>query len=110
MANALNFFSSSDTKANSTLLPAVQCLLGELCSLFAGELNPVAAKAQRKVPVPEGLDLDAWINEPPPPPPLHPVAGTTTTPGMASSHSSPSLSEHKSKKKGKKVSCPSFFY
>merc|ERR1712172_358272 len=31
---------------------------------FAGELNPVAPKAQRKVPVPEGLDLDAWINEP----------------------------------------------
>ena len=36
----------------------------ELASLFDGELNPVAAKAQRKVPVPEGLDLDAWINEP----------------------------------------------
>merc|ERR1712029_620162 len=33
---------------------------------FAGELNPVAPKAQRKVPVPEGLDLDTWINEPPP--------------------------------------------
>merc|ERR1711981_738373 len=29
---------------------------------FAGELNPVAPKAQKKVPVPEGLDLDAWIN------------------------------------------------
>ena len=26
----------------------------ELASLYAGELNPVAAKAQRKVPVPEG--------------------------------------------------------
>ncbi|KAL8577686.1 AP-3 complex subunit delta-1 [Nucella lapillus] len=36
----------------------------ELASLYAGELNPVAAKAQRKVPVPEGLDLDAWINQP----------------------------------------------
>jgi len=35
--------------------------------LYAGELNPVGPKAQRKVPVPEGLDLDAWINEPPPP-------------------------------------------
>ena len=33
---------------------------------FAGELNPVALKAQKKVPIPEGLDLDAWINEPPP--------------------------------------------
>ncbi|KAB0359769.1 hypothetical protein FD754_003925 [Muntiacus muntjak] len=36
----------------------------EVSSLFAGELNPVAPKAQKKVPVPEGLDLDAWINEP----------------------------------------------
>ncbi|CAD5219534.1 unnamed protein product [Bursaphelenchus okinawaensis] len=32
--------------------------------LFVGELNPVAAKAQRKVPLPEGLDLDQWIVEP----------------------------------------------
>lgn len=28
------------------------------------QLNPVAPKAQRKVPVPEGLDLEAWIFEP----------------------------------------------
>eukprot|EP00095_Tigriopus_kingsejongensis_P012727 snap_masked-scaffold43_size480169-processed-gene-2.9 protein:Tk12727 transcript:snap_masked-scaffold43_size480169-processed-gene-2.9-mRNA-1 annotation:"ap-3 complex subunit delta-1-like isoform x3" len=32
--------------------------------IFSGDLNPVAPKAQRKVPLPEGLDLDAWINEP----------------------------------------------
>ena len=38
----------------------------ELLDLFSEELNPVASKAQRKVPVPEGLDLTAWINEPPP--------------------------------------------
>ncbi|KAE8631957.1 hypothetical protein XENTR_v10001373 [Xenopus tropicalis] len=37
----------------------------EVMALFAGELNPVAPKAQKKVPVPEGLDLEAWINEPP---------------------------------------------
>ncbi|XP_076811887.1 AP-3 complex subunit delta-1-like isoform X4 [Clavelina lepadiformis] len=37
----------------------------EFSILFKGELNPVAPKAQRKVPVPEGLDLDAWINDPP---------------------------------------------
>lgn len=37
----------------------------EVSALFAGELNPVAPKAQKKVPVPEGLDLDKWINEPP---------------------------------------------
>uniref|UniRef100_A0A915E3E6 AP-3 complex subunit delta n=1 Tax=Ditylenchus dipsaci TaxID=166011 RepID=A0A915E3E6_9BILA len=38
----------------------------EIARLFEGELNPVAAKAQKRVPVPEGLDLDAWINEPEP--------------------------------------------
>ncbi|KAI0240347.1 AP-3 complex subunit delta-1 [Lamellibrachia satsuma] len=38
----------------------------EVALLFVGELNPVAPKAQKKVPVPDGLDLDAWINEPPP--------------------------------------------
>jgi AP-3 complex subunit delta-1 len=36
----------------------------ELKQYFSGELNPVAPKAQKKVPVPEGLDLDAWINQP----------------------------------------------
>uniref|UniRef100_A0A2C9KBU6 AP-3 complex subunit delta domain-containing protein n=1 Tax=Biomphalaria glabrata TaxID=6526 RepID=A0A2C9KBU6_BIOGL len=36
----------------------------EVESLYAGELNPVAPKAQKKVPIPEGLDLDKWINEP----------------------------------------------
>ncbi|XP_028145616.1 AP-3 complex subunit delta [Diabrotica virgifera virgifera] len=46
-------------KTENTLLIA-----DELESLFSGELNPVAPKAQRKVPVPDGLDLDAWINEP----------------------------------------------
>jgi hypothetical protein len=40
-------------------------VVAELWSLFEGELNPVAPKAQKKVPVPEGLDLDAWINDPP---------------------------------------------
>ena len=40
--------------------------VGEMLSLLvAGELNPVAPKAQKKVPLPEGLDLDAWINDPP---------------------------------------------
>merc|ERR1712106_1313663 len=36
----------------------------DLKQYFSGELNPVAPKAQKKVPVPEGLDLDAWINQP----------------------------------------------
>lgn len=42
----------------------IPLIADELESLFNGELNPVAPKAQRKVPVPDGLDLDAWINEP----------------------------------------------
>ncbi|XP_065844476.1 AP-3 complex subunit delta-1-like [Oscarella lobularis] len=37
----------------------------ELAELFEGELNPVAPKAQKKVPLPEGLDLDKWINDQP---------------------------------------------
>ncbi|XKL64128.1 hypothetical protein PGB90_004214 [Kerria lacca] len=40
-------------------------ILNEFDMLFGGELNPVAPKAQRKVQVPEGLDLNAWINDPP---------------------------------------------
>ncbi|XP_015121672.1 AP-3 complex subunit delta-1 isoform X2 [Diachasma alloeum] len=40
-------------------------LIEELAETFEGELNPVAPKAQRKVPIPEGLDLDSWINDPP---------------------------------------------
>jgi len=31
-------------------------------------LNPVAPKAQKKVPIPEDLNLDEWINEPEPEP------------------------------------------
>ena len=37
----------------------------EVVALFSGPLNPVAERAQKKVPVPEGLDLDKWINHPP---------------------------------------------
>ncbi|OUM68943.1 hypothetical protein PIROE2DRAFT_3170, partial [Piromyces sp. E2] len=38
-------------------------LIKSIDSLFDGELKPVAAKAQKMVPVPEGLDLDKVINE-----------------------------------------------
>uniref|UniRef100_A0A5S6QTE4 AP-3 complex subunit delta n=1 Tax=Trichuris muris TaxID=70415 RepID=A0A5S6QTE4_TRIMR len=37
----------------------------DLKALFAGDLNPVAPKAQRKLPVPEGLNLDEKIYSPP---------------------------------------------
>ncbi|XP_017769237.1 PREDICTED: AP-3 complex subunit delta [Nicrophorus vespilloides] len=36
----------------------------QLLNLFNGDLNPVAPKAQKKVPIPEGLDLDSFIEEP----------------------------------------------
>ena len=37
----------------------------EVVALFSGEQNPVAPKAQKKVPVPDGPDLEKWINYPP---------------------------------------------
>ncbi|GAB0092254.1 AP-3 complex subunit delta [Sergentomyia squamirostris] len=40
-------------------------LIKDFATLFAGDLNPVAPKAQKKVPLPEGLDLHKWINTPP---------------------------------------------
>ncbi|XP_074026744.1 adaptor-related protein complex 3, delta 1 subunit-like garnet [Leptinotarsa decemlineata] len=42
----------------------VKSISEELISMFCGELNPVAPKAQKKVPLPEGLDLDVPINDP----------------------------------------------
>jgi hypothetical protein len=38
-------------------------ITNELKSIFLEELNPVAKISQESVPVPEGLDLDKWINE-----------------------------------------------
>lgn len=56
---------------SSSALVLLECLkenpglARELMETFEGELNPVAPKAQRKVPIPEDLDLDSWINDPP---------------------------------------------
>ncbi|XP_076636693.1 adaptor-related protein complex 3, delta 1 subunit-like garnet isoform X2 [Colletes latitarsis] len=56
---------------SSSALVLLECLkenpglARELMEAFEGELNPVAPKAQRKVPIPEDLDLDSWINDPP---------------------------------------------
>ncbi|XP_034182981.1 adaptor-related protein complex 3, delta 1 subunit-like garnet [Osmia lignaria lignaria] len=56
---------------SSSALVLLECLkenpglVEELMEAFEGELNPVAPKAQRKVPIPEDLDLDSWINDPP---------------------------------------------
>lgn len=51
-------------KSGSIPIEAID-IVHEMAVLFAGDLNPVAQKAQRKVPLPEGLDLDEWINPPP---------------------------------------------
>ncbi|CAG8678163.1 2966_t:CDS:10, partial [Racocetra fulgida] len=57
-----SFDIKNDIYASTNKSPDV---IPELYSLFFSyELNPVAPKAQKKVPVPDGLDLDAWINEP----------------------------------------------
>ncbi|CAH8545722.1 unnamed protein product [Schistosoma turkestanicum] len=63
-----------DTLPTPTLLTCTVSLTGvlnlilstvdELTALFTDEIIPVAPKAQKKVPIPEGLDLDAWINPP----------------------------------------------
>lgn len=50
----------------TTNLPAqLTEILTDFKSLFDGELLPVAVKAQRKVQLPDGLNLDDWINGPP---------------------------------------------
>jgi len=43
----------------------------------AYELNPVASHAQTSVPIPDGLDLDAWIVPPPREPVLSPEKTTS---------------------------------
>lgn len=40
-------------------------IVQEMALLFAGDLNPVAPKAQKKVPIPDELNLDEWINQQP---------------------------------------------
>lgn len=53
-----------EPKTESIPISAIE-IVQEMAVLFAGDLNPVAPKAQKKVPLPDGLDLDAWINPPP---------------------------------------------
>ncbi|KAF9372096.1 Poly(rC)-binding protein 4 [Podila verticillata] len=53
----------------SPTMPKPPALLGSLYPLiFNQELSPLVPKAQKKVPVLEGLDLEAWIHGPIPEP------------------------------------------
>ncbi|KAF5383966.1 hypothetical protein D9757_006977 [Collybiopsis confluens] len=61
-------FANSNTD-NEPYFPKSLFLIQPLFSEY--ELNPVAQHAQEAVPIPEGLDLDAWIVPPPDPAPLY---------------------------------------
>lgn len=57
---------NGEVPVNSSLLPpALSEILLELQALSEGDILPVAPKAQRKVQLPDGLNLDDWINGPP---------------------------------------------
>jgi AP-3 complex subunit delta len=58
---------SFDPLAVEPRFPKSLYLIQPLFSAY--ELNPVAPNAQENVPIPEGLDLDAWIVPPPQDPP-----------------------------------------
>ncbi len=68
---------------------------------FIYELNPVAPKAQTKVPIPEGLDLDAWINDPLPDlvPDVDSDASNIDTPAHEKVHKSSKKSKKSRKSK-----------
>ncbi|KAI0785413.1 adaptin N terminal region-domain-containing protein [Irpex lacteus] len=56
-------FGGTSSPSVEPRFPKSLFLVHPLFSVY--ELNPVAASAQASVPIPEGLDLDAWIVPPP---------------------------------------------
>uniref|UniRef100_A0A0K8U4X3 AP-3 complex subunit delta n=4 Tax=Bactrocera latifrons TaxID=174628 RepID=A0A0K8U4X3_BACLA len=65
-ADGVENLSELDASTIPDIIPTLAIeIVQEMALLFDGELIPVAPKAQRKVPLPDGLDLDEWINGPP---------------------------------------------
>lgn len=77
------------------VFPKSLLLIGPLFSTY--DLNPVAAVAQLSVPVPEGLDLDAWIV----PPPKDPLVEAATSNGVDDEDRPTKKSKGKGKAKAK---------
>lgn len=74
LRDQLNLVSDNQSDVILSELPTVDSseiaigaieIVQEMALLFAGDLNPVAPKAQKKVQIPDGLSLDDWINSPP---------------------------------------------
>ncbi|CAG7729876.1 unnamed protein product [Allacma fusca] len=78
----------------------------ELVHFFAGDLNPVAPKAQKKVPLPEGLDLDKWINDPPSESEEEDDEEVDSTQGVFVNHGTQSMAEFYGKTEAKKTYQP----
>lgn len=65
LLNDLGDQENGNDVATSIVPASIVELLSDLKSLFDGDLLPVAPKAQRKVQLPDGLNLEEYINEPP---------------------------------------------
>lgn len=65
LLNDVDDSENGNPTTTSSLPSGLSELVVELRSLFDGDLIPVAPKAQRKVQLPDGLDLEEWINGPP---------------------------------------------
>jgi len=74
----LNTFGEGTSPAEINF-PKSLYLIQPLFSAY--ELNPVASEAQANVPVPDGLDLDAWIVPPPREPVVAPEKKKTSKKG-----------------------------
>jgi AP-3 complex subunit delta len=65
LLNEINSVEENGNENTMSLPNELLSIIDDLKLLYEGELLPVAAKAQRKVQLPDGLDLEEWINGPP---------------------------------------------